>query len=142
MPLWEFRLDHLTPEWCSRPSLFSCVFLPQIMFQKSLFLSPSLCFYTFSLMGLSWWGNILHVRGSLHSWSLGWFLSLGHCSSGSNRTSSVGLIALLLEWFSSNLCLTLNLVFDRGITPRHYLLSSGIVGFIQIIWSWTCSSVL
>ena len=56
----------------------------------------------------------------------------------SNHILGMRPTALLLKWFFGNLCLTLNLVLCKRIPPRHYLQSSGIVGFIWICLPGTC----
>ena len=41
---------------------------------------PSPPIYTLLLVGQSWWRNLWHVSGSLHSQGFGSFFSLDHCS--------------------------------------------------------------
>ena len=60
------------------------------------------------------------------------FGCLGYYSSVSNSVLGIGPTTLLLKWFSSNLCLTLNLVFNKWILSRHYFMSSIA---IDICWS-------
>ena len=60
------------------------------------------------------------------------FGCLGYYSSMSNSVSGIGPTTMLLKWFSSNLCLTLNLVFNKWILSRHYFMPSAA---IDICWS-------
>ena len=57
----------------------SCISLP--IFVPTSHPHPSPPIYTLLLVGQSWWRNIWHVNGSIHSQGLGSFFSLDHCSS-------------------------------------------------------------
>lgn len=121
-PCSHFSLICLSPNFCS--TSISC---------------PSLLFYTLVLVGLPWWGNILPNNGSFHLWSLGGLLGLVYYSIMSYHVSKMSPTTLPLKWRSSNLCLTLNLMFGGQIPPKHYLPCLGcfIIHLASMDLSWT-----
>ena len=115
------------PTYCFLISLFSLVFLSLVRFWSPLS-DPLSHFYSLLIVDPSWWWNILDICESLHSWDLSGSLGPSYYFNVSNHVLRVGLMTVLLKWFSSNLWLTLNLVFCWQTLPRHYLLSSETIG--------------
>ena len=110
------------PTSCFLISLFSLMFLSPVRFWSS-HSDPLSYFYSLLIVDPSWLWNILDMCESLHLWDLSDSLGPSYHFGVSNHASGIGLMTVLLKWFSNNLWLTPNLIFCWQTLPRHYLLS-------------------
>ena len=119
-PCSHFSLMSLSPNFCS-----TSIYCSSILYS---------CFSGSTMMGeYSAWQQI--PPPTKFGWPLGSCLLFHHVY----HISKMGPTALLLKWHSSNLCLTLNLMFSEQIPPRHYLPCLGrfIIHLASIDPSWT-----